>query len=206
MTHHDLAQLPNGNVLMIACEKKYLADLLAAGFRTNAQTDLAVRTDGGFLLPDYIIEVRPDAKDGTTNGTIVWEWHVMDHLIQDYDATKANYGVVSNHVELINANAGTPGKNILMDVAEKYPGYTHVALRVASMAATIAAPIVPTLKTNRSILGPRKGTRAFAISPMVLRLACVFDLPMVAAAAINIAAMTAWVITEPSAVSMRAEA
>jgi hypothetical protein len=106
MTHHDLAQLPNGNILMIACEKKYLADVLAAGFRTNAQTDVAITTNGGFALPDYIIEVRPDRKDGTTNGTIVWEWHVWDHLIQDYDATKPNYGVVSNHIELINANAG----------------------------------------------------------------------------------------------------
>ncbi len=40
---------------------------------------------------------------------------------------------------IINANAGDPAKNILMDVGEKYAGYTHVALRVASVAATIAA-------------------------------------------------------------------
>ena len=106
MTHHDIALLPNGNILMIACEKKYLADVLAAGFKTNSQTDIAVRTNGGFLLPDYLIEVRPDRKDGTTNGTIVWQWHVWDHLIQDFDNSKPNYGVVSNHVELVNANAG----------------------------------------------------------------------------------------------------
>lgn len=40
---------------------------------------------------------------------------------------------------IFNANAGEPGQNILMDVPRKYPGYTHVALRVASIPATIAA-------------------------------------------------------------------
>ena len=37
----------------------------------------------------------------------MWEWHVWDHLIQDYDATKANYGVVANHQELIDINYGS---------------------------------------------------------------------------------------------------
>ena len=40
---------------------------------------------------------------------------------------------------IFNANSGDPTKNILMDVVGKYPGYTHVALYVASIPATIAA-------------------------------------------------------------------
>src|ERR1700676_2347532 len=40
---------------------------------------------------------------------------------------------------IFNANAGDPATNILMDVGEKYPGYTHVALYVASIPATSAA-------------------------------------------------------------------
>jgi len=46
-----------------------------------------------------------------------------------------------NNVELnlvYNANNDSGGKNILMDVADKYPGYTHVAFRVDSIADTIA--------------------------------------------------------------------
>ncbi len=38
-----------------------------------------------------------------------------------------------------NARDDAGGKNILMDVGEKYPGYTHVALRVESIKAAIEA-------------------------------------------------------------------
>lgn len=40
---------------------------------------------------------------------------------------------------IYNANADNDGKNILMDVGEKYPGYTHVAFNVDSIEAVIGA-------------------------------------------------------------------
>jgi lactoylglutathione lyase len=40
---------------------------------------------------------------------------------------------------VFNATAGDRAANILMDVPDKFPGYTHIALRVASVPATIAA-------------------------------------------------------------------
>lgn len=36
-----------------------------------------------------------------SGGTVVWQWHMGDHTIQDYDNTEANDGVVSDHPELI---------------------------------------------------------------------------------------------------------
>jgi len=38
---------------------------------------------------------------------------------------------------IYNANADSGGRNILMDVGEKYPGFTHIALNVESIKAVI---------------------------------------------------------------------
>lgn len=56
------------------------------------------------MLPEAIIEVQPTRPYG---GIVVWEWHVWDHLIQDYSPTNNNYGVVSAHPELVNCNPPT---------------------------------------------------------------------------------------------------
>jgi hypothetical protein len=100
MSHHDFKVLPNGNLIMIVCEYKSLADVIAAGFNP-ALLSASITTNGGFMLPDAVYEVQPTPPYG---GNIVWDWHVWDHLIQDFDSSKNNYGIVSNHVELVNVN------------------------------------------------------------------------------------------------------
>jgi hypothetical protein len=98
MQHHDIKKLPNGNILMLVVEKKTYAEVLAAGFNPEKlQPDVQQK---GFMLPDCVIEIQPTYPVG---GTVVWEWHVWDHLIQEFDATKSNYGDVSAHPELIDA-------------------------------------------------------------------------------------------------------
>jgi lactoylglutathione lyase len=39
---------------------------------------------------------------------------------------------------IVNANQGAAPTNVLMDVSEKHPGYTHMALGVASIDETVA--------------------------------------------------------------------
>lgn len=93
-SHHDVELLPNGNVLMIAWELKTEAEAIAAGRHPSTISD-------GELWPDHVIEVDPDTNE------IVWEWHIWDHLIQDYDPGAENYGVVAEHPELIDVNYGS---------------------------------------------------------------------------------------------------
>jgi hypothetical protein len=96
LPHHDVCKLPNGNVLVIAWEKKTSQEAIAAGRRPETVGE-------GRLQPDCLLEVQPTGK---TTGKVVWEWHIWDHLIQDFDAAKANHGDVGAHPELIDLNFG----------------------------------------------------------------------------------------------------
>ena len=92
--HHDIAPMPNGNILMISWELKSEEEAIEAG------RDPATLSSNQ-LWPDYVLEVNP------TTDEVVWEWHAWDHLIQDFDPTKANYGNVAAHPELIDINWAT---------------------------------------------------------------------------------------------------
>jgi hypothetical protein len=92
--HHDFEVLPNGNVLAITFEKISAAEAIASGRDSNLLGD-------GELWPEKIIEFQPV---GFNNANIVWEWRMWDHLIQDFDSTKSNYGVVADHPERFDLN------------------------------------------------------------------------------------------------------
>ena len=89
--HHDIALMPNGNLLFISYQRKSQAEALEAG--KYQQT--------GDVWSESVYEVQPLDGDSLT---IVWEWHLWDHLIQDRDSTVNNYGSVIDHPELFDIN------------------------------------------------------------------------------------------------------
>ena len=102
--HHDLAILPNGNILTIVWEKRSDITAIQAG-----KDPLSIGNSGVWF--EKIIEIKPIGND---DAEIIWEWNLFDHLIQDIDSTKNNYGVIAEHPELIDINgnnmhAGIPG-------------------------------------------------------------------------------------------------
>jgi len=94
--HHDIEPLPNGNILLTGFVSKSKIDAINAGKNPNIPND-----SWNGLWSDFLMEVKPN---GSFNADIVWEWHVWDHLIQDFNPSKYNFGNVSNHPELIDIN------------------------------------------------------------------------------------------------------
>jgi hypothetical protein len=94
LIHHDIEVMPNGNILAISYEAFTPKEAIAMG------KDPEHIPKAGIWL-DKIIEIQPSKPEG---GKIVWEWHMKDHLVQDLDDTKANYGVVAENPRKINFN------------------------------------------------------------------------------------------------------
>jgi hypothetical protein len=91
--HHDVCRLPNGNILTIVWDRKLPSEAKDAG-RDPAHL-------GTELWSEKIVELMPL---GTTDALVVWEWHVWDHLVQNIDASKPNYGAVIDNPGLIDIN------------------------------------------------------------------------------------------------------
>ena len=81
--HHDIALMPNGNFLLIAYEIKSAEDVMNKGFDSTEYN----------LMVEQILEVKPP-DEGHPEGSIVWKWHIWDHL------------TTGNEPELFSVNMG----------------------------------------------------------------------------------------------------
>ena len=93
LQHHDIEPLPNGNILCVASDRYTDVEIIAQGRDSTNVSEI-------FRL-DKIIELQPI---GTNDASIVWEWKFIDHLIQDFDDSKPNFGVVQDHPEFVDLN------------------------------------------------------------------------------------------------------
>jgi len=102
LIHHDIAVMPNGNILAITWQAKTAEECMRIGRKPE-------NTPKDGLWPDSVIEIEPEKPSG---GRIVWEWHMWDHMIQNFDENMPNYGDPAEHPELIDINLGEPLKRI----------------------------------------------------------------------------------------------
>ena len=109
LSHHDAVYMPNGNILVLTWNLVYTDELIELG---RDPDEIAPQ---GYMWSEHILEIEPL---GSNEINIVWEWQIKDHYIQDFDPSKQNYSVISEHPELFNINLpelNSPNSNSTRD-------------------------------------------------------------------------------------------
>ena len=91
--HHDMAILPNGNVLTLVWKAYPASSWLDLG-RDPEKTASEVWSMS-------IVEIEPQ---GSSGGNVVWEWESIHHLVQDFDPSLPNFGEPRNHPRQLDVN------------------------------------------------------------------------------------------------------
>ncbi len=97
--HHEVYAMPNGNVMVV---NWFLKNRIKA--EEEGRNPLYFQSGKNEIWGEKLIELKPIGAD---SADIVWEWNVWDHLVQDYDSVRKNYGSISQHPELVNINYAT---------------------------------------------------------------------------------------------------
>lgn len=92
--HHDFEILPNGNILLLVAQRRTEEEAIA-----NGRDPITITN--GELYEETVVEIAPVGSDSFT---IVWEWKSWNHLIQDFDNTQENFGIIQENPQLVNIN------------------------------------------------------------------------------------------------------
>lgn len=126
--HHDIEPLPNGNILVLAWEFHTMEEAITQGRNPSNLANAGIWSE-------RIVEIE---MVGINEINTIWEWHLWDHLVQDFDSTKANYGIIADHPELMDLNFTTGGSNQLdwlhYNGIDYHPGLDQILISSRSMS------------------------------------------------------------------------
>ena len=92
--NHDIYPLENGNILMLGVTTMTESQAVQAGRDP-------LNIPEGKIYNQQILELEPFGKN---EATIVWEWNFKDHLIQNIDKNKDNFGIITDNPQLLDFN------------------------------------------------------------------------------------------------------
>jgi len=144
---YEAILLPNGNYLMLARREKNAAFFDEKGFSEDASE---------FILDDTVLEIEPET------GEIIWEWNISDHIIQERDDTKANYGIIKDNPQLLNVDAistydNTSWESFMINGMDYNPELDQIALSVRKMSEIVIIDHSTTTEEAKGHTGGKSG-------------------------------------------------
>jgi hypothetical protein len=97
--HHDFYPMENGNILVIAWHGIPASVAEAKGRYKGT-------SGGNKLWSERILEIKPK---GFNEAEIVWQWSLIDHIIQDESISKPDFNIISSNPQLMNINYAPSG-------------------------------------------------------------------------------------------------
>lgn len=122
--NYEVIKLPSGNFLTLARKPFSIDEFKNVGFSR------------GYGELDIVQEIS------STTGEVVWEWSSADHVIQERDSTKANYGSVAENPQLLNVDAisdydWTQGESFMFNGMDYNLELDQIVLSVRKMSEFI---------------------------------------------------------------------
>ena len=147
LLEYESILLPNKNYLCLGRRAFTLAQFEAVGY------------DPGIGFPsqvDVVVEL-----DRNT-GQIVWEWNIIDHMIQDSNPSANNYGDISENPQLLNAGAINTvdwifTESFMINGMDYNPELDQIALSVRKLGEVVVIDHSTTTEEAKGSTGGKYG-------------------------------------------------
>ncbi|MGK0365112.1 MAG: hypothetical protein ACI85O_002176 [Saprospiraceae bacterium] len=140
---YEIEILPSGNYLVVGRRNISQSEAISLGFDTSVQQPSKV---------DVVVEVNPNTS------SIVWEWDIRDHLIQDFNSIANNYGVVADNPRKLDIGAlgtydWTFEESFMINGMDYNPDLDQIMLSVRKMSEFIIIDHSTTTEESASSTG-----------------------------------------------------
>ena len=140
---YEIIYLPNGNYLCLGRRIEPLLFFEERGYNLSLSD---------YEWDDTVVEIVPET------GEIVWEWRISDHIIQERDTTKMNYGVVADNPNLLDLDAISDfdwdhEESFMINGMDYNPELDQIALSVRKISEVVIIDHSTTLEESSTSEG-----------------------------------------------------
>ena len=144
---YEVILLPSGNYLCLGRRIQPLSFFEELGYNLNLSD---------YEWDDTVVEIEPET------GAIIWEWRISDHIIQERDASKMNFGVVADNPQLLDVDAISDfdwdhEESFMINGMDYNPELDQIALSVRKISEVVIIDHSTTLEESRTGAGGKYG-------------------------------------------------